>query len=49
MKKQTIDKPNLKLKLTRETLRKLKDEDVAHAHGASMNPCGSGYPPCPLE
>jgi hypothetical protein len=49
MKKQTIDKPNLKLKLTRETLRTLKDDDVAHAHGASLNPCHSGNPPCPSE
>jgi hypothetical protein len=48
MKKETVAKPNLKLKLNRETLRQLKEEDVTQAHGGSLDPCRSGNPPCPL-
>lgn len=48
MKKKTIAQPNLKLKLNRETLLQLKEAEVSHAHGASMDPCHSGIPVCPL-
>jgi hypothetical protein len=48
MKKHAI--AQLKLKLNRETLRQLEEEDVKQANGGSLNPCPSSAPPfvCPI-
>jgi hypothetical protein len=48
MKKQTTVRPSFKLKLNRETLRQLEEEDAKQVHGGSLNPCHSGNPPCPF-
>jgi hypothetical protein len=43
MKKQATAKSNLKLKLNRETLRRLNDKDALLAIGASLDPCRSTH------